>query len=192
MLTRFTQQSIISRNITQRRKIQNQRKSIRRDINYMVAVDGSPQSIEAIKECSAVAKPEDKIFLIHVVEPLSMYLGNTRTWQLAAFSEPNVELIKENEEKMVASLKSDLTDKIPDFPERYEFMFKEGPPPYTICEAVHQNDIKMLFVGDRGLGGVKRVLLGSLANYCVHYAPCSVVIIKDKERAESDFLKISD
>ncbi|MGQ9512636.1 universal stress protein [Thermodesulfitimonas sp.] len=39
----------------------------------------------------------------------------------------------------------------------------------------------LIVTGARGLGGVKRYLLGSVSNYLVNHAPCPVLVIRDKE-----------
>lgn len=39
----------------------------------------------------------------------------------------------------------------------------------------------LIVTGARGLGSVKRYLLGSVSNYLVNHAPCPVLVIRDKE-----------
>jgi nucleotide-binding universal stress UspA family protein len=36
----------------------------------------------------------------------------------------------------------------------------------------------LLVVGSRGAGPVREVLLGSVSSYCVHHAPCPVVVVR--------------
>jgi nucleotide-binding universal stress UspA family protein len=38
----------------------------------------------------------------------------------------------------------------------------------------------LLVVGNRGHGGLAEALLGSVGQYCVHHAPCPVVIMRGK------------
>ena len=38
----------------------------------------------------------------------------------------------------------------------------------------------LLVVGCRGHGGLAETLLGSVGQYCVHHAPCPVVIMRGK------------
>jgi len=64
---------------------------------------------------------------------------------------------------------------------------KVGSPAYSLCQEVETNNYDFLYVGDRGVSGLKRVLKGSLCNFLVHHAPCNVVIVKDKNRALHDW-----
>lgn len=38
----------------------------------------------------------------------------------------------------------------------------------------------LLVVGTRGRGGFKRLLLGSVAEQCLRYAPCSVMVVREQ------------
>ncbi|HEX2823620.1 MAG TPA: universal stress protein [Streptosporangiaceae bacterium] len=41
---------------------------------------------------------------------------------------------------------------------------------------------ELLVVGSRGHGGLAEALLGSVGQYCVHHAPCPVVIMRGKHQ----------
>jgi nucleotide-binding universal stress UspA family protein len=61
---------------------------------------------------------------------------------------------------------------------------KEGNPAQVLLDAAAEADL--LVVGSRGHGGFAEALLGSVGQQCVHYAPCPVVIIRDKKNPIPD------
>ena len=54
----------------------------------------------------------------------------------------------------------------------------EGRAGPVLAEAAEGADL--LVVGNRGHGGLAEALLGSVGQYCVHHAPCPVVIMRGK------------
>ncbi|XP_020596534.1 universal stress protein PHOS34-like [Phalaenopsis equestris] len=54
----------------------------------------------------------------------------------------------------------------------------EGDARYVLCEAVDKFNADVLVVGSHGYGAIKRVVLGSVSDYCAHHAHCTVMIVK--------------
>ncbi len=52
----------------------------------------------------------------------------------------------------------------------------EGHPAEVLVRAARGAD--MLVVGSRGHGGFAGAVLGSVSQYCVHHAPCPVLVIR--------------
>jgi nucleotide-binding universal stress UspA family protein len=48
----------------------------------------------------------------------------------------------------------------------------------VLVELARQQEADLLAVGHRGLGPVRRFLLGSVSSYILHHAPCGVLIVK--------------
>lgn len=55
---------------------------------------------------------------------------------------------------------------------------KIGDPGLQICEVAKNWEADLIVVGRRGHRGLSEVLLGSVSNYILHYAPCSVLIVQ--------------
>jgi nucleotide-binding universal stress UspA family protein len=54
----------------------------------------------------------------------------------------------------------------------------EGRAGQVLADAADGADL--LVVGSQGHGGLAEALLGSVGQYCVHHAPCPVVIMRGK------------
>lgn len=53
-----------------------------------------------------------------------------------------------------------------------------GRPADEILAATSEKDVDLVVVGARGLGLVKRLLLGSVSERVLHEAECSVLVVK--------------
>jgi nucleotide-binding universal stress UspA family protein len=51
-----------------------------------------------------------------------------------------------------------------------------GDPGTEICELAAQTSARAIVLGTRGLGGLKRAVLGSVSDHIVRNAPCPVVV----------------
>lgn len=56
-----------------------------------------------------------------------------------------------------------------------------GEAGYQLCEVAQDWRADLIVVGRRGRTGLAEALLGSVSNYVVHHAPCSVLVIQDVE-----------
>lgn len=54
---------------------------------------------------------------------------------------------------------------------------REGDPADALCDVAEEERADLLIVGNRGMTGAKRFLLGSVPNNVSHHAPCSVLIV---------------
>ncbi|XP_030456204.1 universal stress protein PHOS32-like [Syzygium oleosum] len=50
-----------------------------------------------------------------------------------------------------------------------------------ICEAIDKIPLSCLIIGNRGLGKLKRAILGSVSNYVVNNGSCPVTVVKSTE-----------
>ena len=54
----------------------------------------------------------------------------------------------------------------------------QGDPADAILDVAEERDADLIIVGNKGMTGAKRFLLGSVPNKVSHHAPCSVMIIR--------------
>ena len=55
---------------------------------------------------------------------------------------------------------------------------RQGDPADAILDVAEEQRSDLIVVGNRGMTGAKRFLLGSVPNKVSHHAPCSVLIIR--------------
>ncbi|KAL3845075.1 hypothetical protein ACJIZ3_002478 [Penstemon smallii] len=149
-----------------------------------IAMDYSGTSKSALKwAIDNLVEEGDKIILIHVVSPKA----DPTNKQL--FEDTGSPLIPLEEFKEINVCKQygltpdaqvlDMLDKV-SRTKKVNVVAKVywGDPREKLCDSVEQLKLDSLVVGSRGLGAIKRVLLGSVSNYVVQNATCPVTVVK--------------
>jgi nucleotide-binding universal stress UspA family protein len=54
----------------------------------------------------------------------------------------------------------------------------EGDPGEELCNQVEKEKLDAIFLGNRGLGRVKKLLVGSVSDYVIGHAKATVIISK--------------
>lgn len=67
---------------------------------------------------------------------------------------------------------------------RAEFNQKIGFPGQAICDLAQTCGADLIVLGRRGHSGLSELFLGSVSNYVVHHAPCSVLTIQTQALTE--------
>jgi len=50
-------------------------------------------------------------------------------------------------------------------------------PGHAICEVIEKENATAIFMGQRGLGAISRMLVGSTSDYVLHHSNCPVIVI---------------
>lgn len=58
-----------------------------------------------------------------------------------------------------------------------EFTQNIGNPGRIVCDLARNYDADLIVMGRRGRSGVMELFLGSVSNYVLHHAPCSVHVV---------------
>ena len=73
------------------------------------------------------------------------------------------------------------------------YIMPYGRPGPAICKAAETTHADLIVVGPRGHNGLREMVLGSVSNYIMHHAPCSVIVIHpDSQRNHMPFRKSSE
>ena len=62
--------------------------------------------------------------------------------------------------------------------DRRDAYARQGDPADAILDVAEEREADLIVVGNKGMTGAKRFLLGSVPNKVSHHAPCSVLIIR--------------
>lgn len=146
-----------------------------------IALDGSLSARAALDYFATLPLPRDlAVRLVSVVEPLRYAAPDVLSPQL-------VELMKEYEDERRGELERVLAVAAADFRGRVHkvstITVVGQAAPAILSEAAKQPS-ELIVVGARGLGTVKRLLLGSVSESVLRHASCSVLIVRPKEEPE--------
>jgi nucleotide-binding universal stress UspA family protein len=62
-----------------------------------------------------------------------------------------------------------------------EFDYKIGDPGQCLCQVARDWGADLIVLGRRGRKGLTEVFLGSVSNYVLHHAHCSVLVVQEKK-----------
>jgi len=145
----------------------------------LVAVDGSKPSIDAGTQAIDIAKRFDaELIALYVVSPdvRYNYLEDVITPRLPKALKDVVMIAMQRGEKHVDKVKQKASEK--NVKVKTDVVIGISSVVKEIIEYAGKNRIDMIVIGSRGLSGIKKMLLGSVASGVVTYAHCPVLVTK--------------
>ncbi|GGQ41050.1 universal stress protein [Streptomyces althioticus] len=138
----------------------------------VVGVDGSPSSLEALRWAARQAALTGGTVLALTSWDYPQYHG-ALGWLPPSSGD---------EEALEARAREDLTRCVEETLGAHPSVgvleeVRYGTPASVLLRAAR--DASLLVVGSRGLGGFAGLLLGSVAQHCVQYAACPVVVVRE-------------
>ena len=128
--------------------------------NLLLATDGKPHSIKAIRYAIEMAKlTSSKLFVIYVVSPKN--------------ESEKSDLIKEGMSKLV-----DIKNIAMDKGVEVTTLLEGGSPYQTILATAERTKAGAIIVGTSGKTALDRVLIGSVSEYVVRNSGCTVIVVK--------------
>lgn len=147
--------------------------------SILVAVDGSKPSVDASVQAIDISKRLNaELTAIYVVSPDTRYnyLEDTITPRLPRALKDVMMIAMQRGEKHLDEVKQKAREK--DVRVKTDVIIGISSVVKEIVEYAEKNKIDMIVIGSRGLSGIKKMLLGSVANGVVTYAHCPVLVVK--------------
>jgi nucleotide-binding universal stress UspA family protein len=157
----------------------------------LVALDHSSQQPAVFREALALAKAMNaELMLLHALAPEEMDVLLPSLYPYSpTISQGMIDLYNQQREEMqnrgLSMLKA-LEATAVAAGVTVEFTQNLGSPGRVICELAHSYRADAIVMGRRGYSKMSELMLGSVSNYVLHHAPCSVVVIQGQSLAESD------
>lgn len=142
--------------------------------SIVVGTDGSDTAQKAVDEAIDLAKAINaKLWLVSAYEPVP----KSRLREEARQAPADLQWMVNPREDVDATL-SDAADLVRSAGVDVEIFAREGDPADAILDVAEEHDADLIVVGNKGMTGARRFLLGSVPNKVSHHAPCSVLIIR--------------
>ena len=140
----------------------------------VVGTDGSDTAAEAVRQAVELAKATDaKVSLVSAFEPVpsarlreeSSEVPGDVAHAVGPREDVNVILEGAAGEARQQGIEADTHPR-------------EGDPADAILDVAEETNADLIVVGNKGMTGARRFLLGSVPNKISHHAPCGVYIVR--------------
>ena len=142
--------------------------------SIVVGTDGSDTARKAVQQATELAQQVGaSISLVSAYEPVS----NQRLRDEKREVPKDMEWMVNPREDVEATLK-EASEEVGGAGVQVETFAREGDAADAILDVAEEQNADLIVVGNKGMTGAKRFLLGSVPNKVSHHAPCSVLIIR--------------
>jgi nucleotide-binding universal stress UspA family protein len=140
----------------------------------VVGTDGSETATEAVRQATELAKLSNaKLEIVSAYEPIPRQ--RLQEEQREAPGDVQYEIGPREDVNLTLDAAAGSAKR-----EGVEVMAhaKEGDPADAILDVAEEIKADLIVVGNKGMTGARRFLLGSVPNKVSHHAPCSVIIVR--------------
>ena len=142
--------------------------------SIVVGTDGSETAGKAVLQATELARQVGaSVSLVSAYEPVS---GN-RLREEKREVPKDLEWMVNPREDVEATL-NEAAESVEGAGVKVDSFAREGDPADAILDVAEETKADLIVVGNKGMTGAKRFLLGSVPNKVSHHAPCSVLIIR--------------
>ena len=142
--------------------------------SIVVGTDGSETASEAVRQAGEFAAPLGAtVELVSAYEPVSQ----ARLREEAKAVPGDVQWMVNPREDVDATLEA-AAEIVRGYGVEVRTYARQGDPADSLLDVAEEIGADLIVVGNKGMTGAKRFLLGSVPNKVSHHAPCSVLIIR--------------
>jgi nucleotide-binding universal stress UspA family protein len=142
--------------------------------SIVVGTDGSSTARKAVRDAIELAKSVGgTLKIVSAYEPVSEQRQRAEKVEVPK----DLQWMVNPREDVDATLK-EAADEAEAAGVSAETFARQGDPADAILDVAEEENAELIVVGNKGMTGAKRFLLGSVPNKVSHHAPCSVLIIR--------------
>ena len=141
--------------------------------HHLVPIDGSEQSIKALKYASSVF-PEVETTVLHAIDPMETHWGEGQL----VHTESEYEQIEQEAEQWLADAQDLAQEYDANVTTTTTVEWRPNEPADAILDYVEDNDIDHVIMGSHGRSGASRILLGSVAETVARRSPAPVTVVR--------------
>ncbi len=146
-------------------------------MKMLVCTDGSKESIKALKEAAKIAKGcsnVNKVSVIHVYDDKVTLPGVTDGYMTREDFNKFAESHKEEGKRILSEAERIFAETDIEV----DTILKGGHPAHTIAKVAAEEEYDTIVIGSRGMGGLKRLFLGSVSNAVLQEVKTNVLVVK--------------
>lgn len=155
----------------------------------LLVTDGSPSSQSAVHYLSRFHLPEEAdVHVMHVLPPLQTavmmepYYGGWQTVYALYPTPEEEESVRKKESTAAQALVTRTCSLLERHGMKATPVLERGDAATQILDYVNKYKIDLIVTGSRGLGQFRSLWMGSVSRKLVHYANCSVLIVKAQKK----------
>jgi nucleotide-binding universal stress UspA family protein len=138
--------------------------------SIVVGTDGSETATQALRQAADLAKSTGaKLHVVSAYVPASGVRAEGASARESWMVGPDVQVDSVLTDA-IGSLHAEGVDA--------ESHARKGDPAEALLNVAAEQDADLIVVGNKGMTGAKRFLLGSVPDKISHHAPCSVLIVR--------------
>ena len=143
--------------------------------SIIVGTDGSSTAAAAVEQAiNLAAKVRARLLIVSAYEPIS----ELRLREELRSAPSDAQWVVSPREDVLAVLERSHQLAQEGGVEDVETFARQGDAADAIIDIAEEQGCDLIVVGNRGMTGAKRFLLGSVPNKISHHAPCSVLIVR--------------